>query len=54
MELEEYQRLYKEQDDAAPGWDAINARVDEVYPDQEPQHWGTIIKHMLGGPDPGL
>ncbi|GAA4977132.1 suppressor of fused domain protein [Actinoplanes utahensis] len=35
-----------------PGWDAITARLDEFYPDVEPQHFGTIIKYALGGPDP--
>ena len=52
MELEEYRLRYSELDDAAPGWDAIDARIDEIYGEQEPKHWGTIIKHMLGGPDP--
>lgn len=52
MELAEYKRQYGDQDDAAPGWDAIESRLKEVYPDQEPKHWGTVIKHMLGGPDP--
>ena len=51
MNIEEYKRLYEGRD-AAPGWDAIDARLDEVYPNQEPKHWGTILKHMLGGPDP--
>lgn len=36
----------------APGWDAITARLAEFYPDVEPQHFGTIIKYSLGGPDP--
>jgi hypothetical protein len=52
MELAEYKRRFGGQDDAAPGWDAITCRLDEVYQGQEPKHWGTIIKHMLGGPDP--
>jgi hypothetical protein len=52
MDLAEYRRRYGKQDDAAPGWAAINSRLDKVYPGQEPKHWGTIIKHMLGGPDP--
>jgi hypothetical protein len=52
MDLEEYRRRYSELDDAAPGWDAIDARIDEIYGEQEPKHWGTIIKHMFGGPDP--
>lgn len=51
MELAEYKRQYEGQD-ASPGWDAIDARLAGVYGSQEPKHWGTIIKHMLGGPDP--
>lgn len=40
-------------DDSAPGWDAIDAVFAQVYPDQKnPLHYGTIIKYMLGGPDP--
>lgn len=52
MDLAEYQRRYRDRDAAAPGWDAIDSRVKEVYRDQEPKHWGTIIKYLLGGPDP--
>jgi hypothetical protein len=52
MNLAEYKRQYEGRDDAAPGWDAIELRLREVYGTQEPKHWGTIIKHMLGGPDP--
>lgn len=40
-------------DDAlSTGWDAISARLDQLYPGQEPKHFGTLISHMLGGPDP--
>jgi hypothetical protein len=52
MELAEYKRLYGGRDDSAPGWDAIDGALKQVYGDQEPKHWGTAIKHMLGGPDP--
>jgi hypothetical protein len=52
MELAEYKRRYGGDDTAAPGWDAITERLDDVYRGQEPKHWGTVIKHMLGGPDP--
>lgn len=34
------------------GWDAITAACDAVYADQEPRHYGTLIKYALGGPDP--
>jgi hypothetical protein len=36
----------------APGWDAIDRALDAQYGDQEPQHYGTIVKFALGGPDP--
>lgn len=51
MDLAEYKRQYEGQD-ATPGWDAIDTRLAGIYGSQEPKHWGTIIKHMLGGPDP--
>ncbi|MCA1196383.1 suppressor of fused domain protein [Sphingomonas sp. R647] len=39
-------------DDTAPGWQAIDAALAPLYAGQEPKHVGTIIKWMLGGPDP--
>ncbi|MDH5618158.1 MAG: suppressor of fused domain protein [Gammaproteobacteria bacterium] len=51
MNLDDYKRKY-EGKDATPGWDAIDSRLIEIYRGQEPKHWGTLIKHMLGGPDP--
>lgn len=50
--LAEYRRRFGGRDDVTPGWDAIDARLAEVYGSQEPKHFGTVIKHMLGGPDP--
>jgi len=52
MDLSEYRRLYGGRDDAAPGWVALDGRLREVYGDQQPRHWGPVVKHMLGGPDP--
>ena len=52
MDIEEYKRLYEGRDAPTPGWDAINLRLTEVYGNQEPKHWGTIIRHMFGGKDP--
>lgn len=52
MNLAEYRQRFGGSDDAAPGWDAITSELKVVYGDQEPRHWGTAIKHMLGGPDP--
>jgi suppressor of fused len=34
------------------GWDAIDRALEPLYGDQEPRHYGTIIKYRLGGPDP--
>lgn len=39
-------------DDASPGWDAISDRLAQLYPGQEPKHFGTLISYRLGGPDP--
>lgn len=40
-------------DDSAPGWEAIDAEFNRIYPDQSnPLHYGTVIKYMLGGSDP--
>jgi suppressor of fused len=38
--------------DIAPGWDAISAACERLYPGQEPRHFGTLIKRWMGGPDP--
>ncbi|WP_202049574.1 suppressor of fused domain protein [Sphingomonas sp. So64.6b] len=40
------------QDDSAPGWDAITAAFAPLYPDQEPRHYGTLVRWMMGGQDP--
>jgi suppressor of fused-like protein len=37
---------------SVPGWEAITAAADRVHPDQEPLHWGTIVRWRAGGPDP--
>jgi suppressor of fused len=43
----------KEEDtDSTLGWDAITAALTRIYGDQEPLHFGTIIKFSLGGNDP--
>jgi suppressor of fused protein SUFU len=38
--------------DEAPGWAAIDKALEPIYGDQEPLHWGTILKWRLGGDDP--
>ena len=36
-----------------PGWDAITAAFDALYPGQDsPLHFGCLIPWRLGGPDP--
>ena len=39
-------------DDLAPGWDAITAALERLYPGQEPRHYGAARRRRLGGPDP--
>lgn len=39
-------------DDEAPGWDAIDGALRRLYGDEEPRHYGTMLKWSLGGPDP--
>lgn len=36
----------------APGWEAIDHALEQIYGEQEPRHFGTIIKNVLGGSDP--
>jgi len=45
-----YKQCFTEED--AVGWIAIDHQLDQLYPDQEPKHFGPIIKYMLGGEDP--
>ncbi len=49
---EAYAPRMSDEDVQTGGWDAITAACDAIYPDQEPRHYGTLIKYMLGGPDP--
>lgn len=52
MNLSQYRELYGGDSEGAPGWDAIESRLKEEYGSQEPRHWATVVKAMLGGPDP--
>ena len=40
---EQYKARFEE--DESVGWDAIDEVLDELYVDQEPRHYGTIIKY---------
>lgn len=50
MTKEEYKQQFTEAD--AVGWLAIDKELEKLYPNQEPQHYGTVIKYMLGGDEP--
>jgi hypothetical protein len=50
MTKEEYKQKFTEDD--AVGWLAIDKEFERLYPNQEPQHYGTVIKYMVGGEDP--
>jgi len=50
MTSEEYSKHFNEED--APGWLAIDAAIEKIYPGQEPRHYASVIKYMIGGPDP--
>jgi hypothetical protein len=39
-------------EDQASGWQAIDEALRPLYGEQEPLHWGTLVKYMMGGPDP--
>jgi suppressor of fused-like protein len=34
------------------GWGAIQTKLDSIYGDQQPKHWGTVMRYSEGGPDP--
>ncbi|MDO4879929.1 MAG: suppressor of fused domain protein [Capnocytophaga sp.] len=46
----QYKAQFAEED--AVGWDAMDEALLKVYPEQEPRHYGPILKYMLGGEDP--
>lgn len=52
MQINEYKYLYGNSEDAAPGWDAIDLSLRQIYDTQQPKHWRSVLKAMLGGPDP--
>ncbi len=51
MNLEEYKKRASEQDDWAPGWDAIDEVFEKLYPNQKPAHYGTTLtkRAIFGG-----
>jgi len=52
MDLETYRARYSDDDEAAPGWDAISAALEALYAGQKPLHWAPELPAVLGGPDP--
>lgn len=51
MTLEEFKKKLEADDEFAPGWDAIDAAFEALYPGQKPSHFGTAIntRAMFGG-----
>ncbi|MER2261784.1 MAG: suppressor of fused domain protein [Psychrobacillus sp.] len=51
MNLEQYKKRAVEQGDWSPGWEAIDRVFEELYPNQEPAHFGTDLnaRAWLGG-----
>ena len=43
---------FNEEEDRAPGWEAIDTALDHLYDNEEPMHWGTVLPYNLGGEDP--
>jgi hypothetical protein len=39
-------------EEPSPGWDAIDRALAPLYAGVTPKHFGTMISHRLGGPDP--
>lgn len=50
MTIEEYKQKFTEED--AVGWDAIDAKLNELYKDQEPRHYAAELPFDVGGKDP--
>ena len=51
LDIAQYKQLF-DPDDGAPGWDAIDAALSNIYGRQKPGHWGASLPAVLGGPDP--
>lgn len=51
MTLEEFKAKAKENEDWTPGWEAIEGVFSQLYPNQEPKHFGTnlVSRASLGG-----
>lgn len=40
---EQFQKIAKENEEYAPGWEAIETVFSQLYPQQEPEHFGTVL-----------
>lgn len=51
MTLEEFRKHLEEEEDWAPGWNAIEEEFSKLYPKQSPEHFGTEItaRAIFGG-----
>ena len=51
MTKEEFKKKIEKDQEYAPGWDAIEAAFAELYPGQEPSHFGAAIntRAIFGG-----
>ena len=51
MTINQYKQKAAETEDWAPGWEAIDACMEALYPGQKPRHYGTQFhkRAMLGG-----
>lgn len=50
LKKRKYKKRYSEND--FPGLDAISLKQKEIYGEQEPVHYATIVPYELGGEDP--
>ncbi len=51
MDREEFQAKLAENEEWAPGWDAIDGVFEALYPGQQPAHYGTnmVARAIFGG-----
>lgn len=51
MTLEEYKKYANENEEWAPGWEAIDICLEKIYPNQEPHHFATnlVSRAVFGG-----
>lgn len=51
MTAEEFRKKLEENQEWAPGWEAIEGVFEKLYPGQEPSHYGTnmVARAMFGG-----